>query len=92
MRWSQATPAKCPTLSSLNIDIRRADTRFATNAGWLESRHCFSFSRHYDSSSTHHGLLLVSNDDIVAPHTGFDSHSHQDMEIVTWVMSGEHEH
>jgi redox-sensitive bicupin YhaK (pirin superfamily) len=75
-----------------NIDIRRADTRFATDAGWLESRHCFSFSRHYDPSNTHHGLLLVSNDDIVAPRTGFDTHPHQDMEIVTWVMSGELEH
>src|SRR3954454_19211632 len=74
------------------VDIRRADTRFATNAGWLESRHCFSFARHYDASNTHHGLLLVSNDDVVAPRTGFDTHPHQDMEIVTWVMSGELEH
>jgi quercetin 2,3-dioxygenase len=74
------------------IDIRRADTRFATNAGWLESRHCFSFARHYDESNTHHGLLLVSNDDVVAPRTGFDTHPHQDMEIVTWVLSGELEH
>ena len=74
------------------VDIRRADTRFATNADWLESRHCFSFARHYDPSNTHHGLLLVSNDDVVAPRTGFDTHPHQDMEIVTWVMSGELEH
>ena len=74
------------------IDLRRADARFATDAGWLESRHCFSFARHYDPSNTHHGLLLVSNDDIVAPRTGFDTHPHQDMEIVTWVLSGELEH
>jgi quercetin 2,3-dioxygenase len=74
------------------IDIRRADTRFATRAGWLESNHCFSFAGHYDPSNTHHGLLLVSNDDIVAPRTGFDTHPHQDMEIVTWVLSGELEH
>jgi redox-sensitive bicupin YhaK (pirin superfamily) len=74
------------------IDIHRADTRFATDAGWLTSRHCFSFARHYDPTNTHHGLLLVSNDDIVAPHTGFDTHPHQDMEIVTWVLSGELEH
>ena len=80
------------TLTQPNIDIRRADTRFATDAGWLESRHCFSFARHYDPSNTHHGLLLVSNDDIVAPRTGFDTHPHQDMEIVTWVLSGELEH
>ena len=74
------------------LDIRRADTRFATRAGWLDSRHCFSFARHHDPSNTHHGLLLVSNDDIVAPRTGFDTHPHQDMEIVTWVLSGELEH
>jgi quercetin 2,3-dioxygenase len=74
------------------IDLRRADARFATTAGWLESRHCFSFARHHDPSNTHHGLLLVSNDDIVAPRTGFDTHPHQDMEIVTWVLSGELEH
>jgi redox-sensitive bicupin YhaK (pirin superfamily) len=74
------------------IDIRRADTRFATNTDWLESRHCFSFARHYDRSNTHHGLLLVSHDDVVAPRTGFDTHPHQDMEIVTWVLSGELEH
>ena len=55
------------------VDIRRADTRFATNAGWLTSRHCFSFARHYDPSNRNHGLLLVSNDDVVAPRTGFDT-------------------
>ena len=74
------------------IDIRRADARFATQAGWLDSRHCFSFGYHYDADNTHHGLLLVSNDDVVRPRTGFDTHPHRDMEIVTWVLSGELEH
>ena len=74
------------------IDVRRRDQRFHTEAGWLDSRHCFSFGHHYDPSNTHHGLLLVSNDDVVAPYTGFDTHPHRDMEIVTWVVDGELEH
>ena len=74
------------------IDVRPAENRFATRAGWLDSNHCFSFGQHYDPDNTHHGLLLVSNDDVVRPRTGFDTHPHRDMEIVTWVMSGELEH
>jgi redox-sensitive bicupin YhaK (pirin superfamily) len=74
------------------IDIRRSDERFATRTGWLDSKHSFSFGPHYDPANTHHGLLLVSNDDVVRAGTGFDTHPHRDMEIVTWVLSGELEH
>jgi len=70
------------------IDIRRADARFMTDIGWLDSKHSFSFSRHWDPDNTHHGLLLVNNDDIVTPGAGFETHPHQDMEIVTWVLQG----
>jgi hypothetical protein len=70
------------------IDIRRSDDRFKTNIGWLDSKHSFSFSRHWDPGNTHHGLLLVNNDDIVLPGTGFETHPHRDMEIVTWVLQG----
>jgi hypothetical protein len=70
------------------IDIRRADDRFKTKIGWLDSKHSFSFSRHWDTDNTHHGLLLVNNDDIVLPGTGFETHPHRDMEIVTWVLQG----
>ena len=70
------------------VDVRRADERFTTRLGWLDSKHSFSFSRHYDPDNTHHGLLLVNNDDIVNPGTGFETHPHQDMEIVTWVLQG----
>ncbi|MDQ1644728.1 MAG: quercetin 2,3-dioxygenase, partial [Cryptosporangiaceae bacterium] len=72
----------------MTIDIRRSGERFATNISWLDSKHCFSFGGHFDPRNTHFGLLLVSNDDIVAPGTGFETHPHQDMEIVTWVLSG----
>jgi len=70
------------------VDVRRADERFTTRLGWLDSKHSFSFSRHQDPANTHHGLLLVNNDDIVNPGTGFETHPHQDMEIVTWVLQG----
>lgn len=70
------------------VDIRRAEDRYASRFGWLDSKHSFSFGRHYDAANTHHGLLMVSNDDIVAPGTGFDTHPHRDMEIVTWVLEG----
>jgi len=74
------------------VDIRRAETRPHTKIGWLDSWHSFSFGRHYDPANTHHGLLLVSNDDRVAPTNGFPTHFHRDMEIVTWVLAGRLEH
>ena len=70
------------------VDIRRADDRAKTKIAWLDSKHSFSFGDHYDPTNTHHGLLLVNNDDIVKPGTGFDTHPHRDMEIVTWVLRG----
>ena len=76
------------TTPAAPIDIRRAGQRFKTGVAWLDSKHSFSFGRHHDPQNTHHGLLLVNNDDIVKAGTGFGTHPHQDMEIVTWVMQG----
>ena len=73
---------------SATAELRRASDRAVTTTSWLKSRHSFSFGDCYDPDNTHHGLLLVNNDDIVAPHTGFDTHPHRDMEIVTWVLDG----
>ncbi|MFC4785688.1 pirin family protein [Nocardioides sp. MAHUQ-72] len=70
------------------VDVRRAADRFASNFGWLDSKHSFSFGHHHDPRNTHHGLLLVNNDDVVDPGTGFETHPHRDMEIVTWVLQG----
>jgi len=75
-----------------SIDIRRSADRFHTRAGWLDSRHSFSFSHHYSPDNTPHGQLRVLNDDRGAGGTGFDTHPHRDMEIVTWVLEGELEH
>lgn len=77
---------------SAGAKIRRAADRAVTTTPWLTSRHSFSFGDHYDPDNTHCGVLMVSNDDIVAPSAGFDTHPHRDMEIVTWVLDGSLEH
>ena len=75
-----------------SIEIQRSGERMATRIDWLDSRHSFSFGGHYDPENTHFGLLLVNNDDVIQPETGFSTHPHRDMEIVTWVLKGELEH
>lgn len=75
-------------VSAPAIDVRRSADRFTTRTGWLDSRSSFSFGPHYDPANVGHGLLLVNNDDTVAPAAGFDTHPHRDMEIVTWVLRG----
>lgn len=79
-------------MTATMIDIRRSEERFTTKIDWLDSKHSFSFGPHHDPLNTHHGLLLVNNDDWVRAGTGFGTHPHRDMEIVTWVLSGELEH
>ena len=76
----------------MTIAIQSADNRFSTDVGWLKSKHSFNFGGHYSPHHNGHGLLLVNNDDLVAPTTGFGMHGHRDMEIITWVLSGTLEH
>jgi len=61
---------------------------YAANHGWLESHFHFSFAEYHDRENIHFGVLRVMNDDIIAPHTGFGTHPHHDMEIITYVLSG----
>lgn len=84
--------APAPPTPPPGLDVRRAGERFHTKVDWLDSWHSFSFGHHYDARNTHHGLLLVSNDDVVRGGTGFGTHPHADMEIVTWVLEGELAH
>jgi quercetin 2,3-dioxygenase len=70
------------------VDVRRAGERFHTRIDWLDSHHSFSFGPHHDPANTHFGVLMVNNDDVVRAGTGFDTHPHRDMEIVTWVLDG----
>lgn len=72
----------------MSVEIWRADDRFRTQSDWLDSRHSFSFGPYYDPANVGFGLLMVHNDEVVAPGAGFDTHPHQDVEIVTWVLRG----
>jgi len=74
--------------SDISTEIRRADQRFHTRTEWLDSRHSFSFGPHYDPANTHFGLLMVNNEDIVAAGRGYDTHAHNEMEVLTWVLAG----
>lgn len=56
--------------------------------GWLDSHFHFSFAGYYNPENIQFGALRVINDDLIAPHTGFDTHPHKDMEIVTYVVDG----
>lgn len=69
-------------------DVRRSAGRAVTTAPGLETRHAFSFGRHYDPDNTGHGLLLAHNEERVAPGAGFGPHPHQEVEVVTWVLEG----
>jgi len=71
---------------------RPAAERGQTRTGWLDSRHTFSFNRYYDPRWSGFRHLLVINEDFVAPSGGFGAHSHSDMEILTYVVSGSLQH
>ncbi len=74
------------------IIIRPSGARGQTNLDWLDSRHTFSFNTYRDPEHTHFRKLRVLNEDIVKPGMGFGTHSHSDMEILTWVLEGALEH
>lgn len=58
------------------------------NMGWLKTSYHFSFANYYNPNRVHLGPLRVINDDYIKPHSGFDTHPHNDMEIITYVISG----
>jgi len=74
------------------IEIRHSDERGQANHGWLQSRHSFSFAAYYDPEHMGVSALRVINDDMVIAGRGFATHSHQDMEIISYVKKGVIEH
>lgn len=84
--------ASLPERKEAMITLRKAEDRFHTNWGWLDSWHTFSFGDHWDPRFEGFRALRVINDDRVAPEGGFPMHPHQDMEIVSYVLEGALEH
>lgn len=71
-----------------SMQIRTSQDRGHANHGWLDSYHSFSFNRYYDANWMGFSVLRVINEDVIAPAQGFGMHSHDNMEIITYILQG----
>ncbi|KIO27161.1 hypothetical protein M407DRAFT_23578 [Tulasnella calospora MUT 4182] len=87
-----SAPGTNTEASTVKLIARRNEDRGGADHGWLKTLHTFSFADYYDPRFESYGCLRVINEDRVSPERGFGTHGHREMEIFSYVVSGELEH
>ena len=79
-------------IKTMNTVLHKANTRGSADHGWLKANHTFSFANYHNPERMHFGVLRVLNDDSIAGGKGFNTHPHDNMEIITIPLQGDLEH